>query len=556
MMAVVIIVQFFKKTAAIVLSLAVLLGTSVLSLGVSAASAGDDIKGNTVCQALKMDGAAYMNWLLSHEHDSYYLGTPYAPWDHRNPNGDCKGAYGYFDEYGVPGMNCMGFIWHVMYKATGFSDGNMDELWRIMSRMGFYRGLNLTRRYFANKQQMLDSGYLEKGDLIWMILDQDEDADCPYDHIGIYWGDGHSDLLWHSNRVTGGQGECNAISKIYPEVDRNTMYIVLKVGAKTLSVPKLTSAVNTDSGISITWSKVDRAYKYRVFKKTATGWQALGDTAAASFTYTDAAEGEDLLFTVRCITACGKGYTSMFDSKGIRCQRHSPSAVYAPAIETSGDYEYSVMKDGSAQIVRYKGTAAVLSIPSEIGGHSVSGIGAVDTAYDSAPFANCKQLTSVTIPDGVTTVGAYAFVNCTALKQVTIPDSVRIIGNAAFGWTVAKDSTVPSDGFVLYGSAGSAAQRYVNKSENAFITFALLGSVIPDLSAGGKVFGDADADGAVTILDATCIQRLIAELPTTAYNMRAADVDTDGAVTILDATSIQRYIAELPTHERIGKAIQ
>ena len=58
--------------------------------------------------------------------------------------------------------------------------------------------------------------------------------------------------------------------------------------------------------------------------------------------------------------------------------------------------------------------------------------------------------------------------------------------------------------------------------------------------------GDADRDGEVTILDATRIQRYIAELVTEEeIDMAAADVDGDGSVTILDATRIQRVIAEL-----------
>ena len=572
MVSVVISVKWMKKTIVILLTLAVLSCAFLTAPVASAASAGDDIKGNTVCQALSMDGAAYMNWLLSHEHDNYYLGTPYAPWDHRNPNGDCQGAYGYFDEKGVPGMNCMGFIWHVLYKATGFSNGKMSEVERAMTRFGFYRGLNITRRYFKNKEEMLNSGYLDKGDIIWMILDQDENSDSPYHHTGIYWGDGHSDLLWHSNRVTGGQGECNAISKIYPEVDRNTMYIVLKVGAITLSTPKLTSAVNTASGIRVTWDKVDGAAKYRVFKKAAVGWTALGETKGTSFTYTGAAEGDNLLFTVRCITSCSKGYTSMFDSKGIRCQRHDPSAAYAPAVETSGDYEYMLLEDGSVRITRYKGAEAELTIPAKIGTHPVTQIGAADDPSDNAPFAGCRTLTSVTIPDGVTDVGAYAFVNCGSLAHVNFPDSVREIGacafgtcpkltgvtlpagidevgEAAFGWTVSDKTQIPAGSFALYGYTGSGAQRYAEREGNAFITFISIGSVIPIIR------GDADGDGNVTILDATAIRRVLAELGTTAYEEQAADADGDGDVTIMDATAIQRHLADLPTNESIGKPV-
>ena len=60
------------------------------------------------------------------------------------------------------------------------------------------------------------------------------------------------------------------------------------------------------------------------------------------------------------------------------------------------------------------------------------------------------------------------------------------------------------------------------------------------------LIGDADRDGSVTILDATRIQRFIAELePEENIDMVAADADRDGSVTVLDATRIQRVLAEL-----------
>lgn len=71
-------------------------------------------------------------------------------------------------------------------------------------------------------------------------------------------------------------------------------------------------------------------------------------------------------------------------------------------------------------------------------------------------------------------------------------------------------------------------------------------------AAATSLLGDADGDGKVTILDATCIQRKLANLTTTSYNAKAADADEDGKVTILDATAIQRKLANLPTHEGIG----
>ena len=54
------------------------------------------------------------------------------------------------------------------------------------------------------------------------------------------------------------------------------------------------------------------------------------------------------------------------------------------------------------------------------------------TNIASSAFHDCRGLTSVTIGNGVTSIASYAFYNCSGLTSVTIPDSVTSIGDQAF----------------------------------------------------------------------------------------------------------------------------
>lgn len=221
-----------KRIISIILCITVLFGTiSATTAQAATASASvsalpGEVKGTTLCSALNMDFQKYMDWLKSHEKNNYYIGTPYKGYDHRNPKGDCGGAYGKNDVKGVASMNCTGFVWHVLYKATKASGGNTSIIPALSGWYTFYSSHKITRKYFATKSEMLNSGYLEKGDIIWMF-DGSETVLSNYHHIGIYWGDGKSDVLWHSIDAVGNKSG-NIQTVITPKA-RSPIYMVLKM---------------------------------------------------------------------------------------------------------------------------------------------------------------------------------------------------------------------------------------------------------------------------------------------------------------------------------------
>ena len=60
-------------------------------------------------------------------------------------------------------------------------------------------------------------------------------------------------------------------------------------------------------------------------------------------------------------------------------------------------------------------------------------------------FYKCSGLTSVTIPEGVTSIGVEAFGNCSGFTSITIPEGVTSIGNSAFyNCSKLTSITIPS----------------------------------------------------------------------------------------------------------------
>ena len=89
------------------------------------------------------------------------------------------------------------------------------------------------------------------------------------------------------------------------------------------------------------------------------------------------------------------------------------------------DFKYEV-EDGKVTVTRYTGAGGDVVVPDEIDGYPVNRIGSYAFQYDS-------NLTSVTLPNSLTTISVGAFAGCPAVIQAALETRTRLAGFAE-GW--------------------------------------------------------------------------------------------------------------------------
>ncbi len=106
-------------------------------------------------------------------------------------------------------------------------------------------------------------------------------------------------------------------------------------------------------------------------------------------------------------------------------------------------------------------------------------------------FEYCSGLTSVTIPNSVTSIGEYAFVNCSGLTLITIPNSVISIDTGAFQYCSGLTSVIIPNSVTEIGGATFAVCSN--------LTSVTIGTSVT--SIGGWAFGGCSGLTRVNICD-------------------------------------------------------
>lgn len=170
-----------------------------------------------------------------------------------------------------------------------------------------------------------------------------------------------------------------------------------------------------------------------------------------------------------CYVNCTNGIYRLSDNEVISGETSTEGEVI--------EFRYNVVEMASgasyAELLEYSGNASVVEIPAYFEGYPITVI--ANNAFSSA------TVSTVIIPDTVTTIGAEAFYNCSYLTTINIPDSVKNIGKNAFqycdmvrelynsvyyvdGWAVEYNG-YESDVTLKEGTRGIASRTFENYAQ-------------------------------------------------------------------------------------------
>ena len=209
---------------------------------------------------------------------------------------------------------------------------------------------------------------------------------------------------------------------------------------------------------------------------------------------------------------------------------------------------YRAMNDGTATVIAneemenyYIGDKVIADTVTFEGNNYV-----VKIIEDNA-FSDCYELTSITIPNSVETIGEQAFQGCTGLTSVTIGSGVTDIGAKAFNYcnaleTVKCIGTVPpvmANADCFSTAAYNRATLLVPRNTEATYAAADYWYKFSHIDGWGSAGqGDVNGDGIMSILDVTSLIDVLLGHELDSFYFDSADLNSNGRLDIGDVTSL------------------
>ena len=180
-------------------------------------------------------------------------------------------------------------------------------------------------------------------------------------------------------------------STTYYSAWSDSVYLTLGESRTGLDVPKLGSISNGSSGVNLSWSGDCGDGVFAICRKAAgsSSWKKVATTTSTSYTDTSAAANTTYTYTVRCLSADEKTYTSGYDAAGLTIRfLKATSFTSVTGSKSSGSKYFTVKWNSRSGVSGYEITYSTSSDYSSSATGTKTISSASTTSWTAGPMNN------------------------------------------------------------------------------------------------------------------------------------------------------------------------